>query len=125
MLSEIALVKARAAIEALYSGTCTIYTYGKVKRENKTTGMEETVLFENLPCRVSYQSSTVTAIKENLAGSKGQLVKVFIAPEPEIPAGSKIVVTQDGLEVAYSASSERAHYPTHQEINLTLFEKWT
>lgn len=124
MLSEVALVKARAAIEALYTGTCNIITYGKVKRENKTTGMAETVVIENQPCRVSYQSSNVIAQQENLAGKAGQDVKVFIAPELDIPPGCKLAITQDGLTVEYCASSERAHYPTHQEINLTLFEKW-
>ena len=124
MLSEVALVKARKAIEAFYSGTVDVVSYGKVKRENHTTGMGETMLYKGQPCRVSYQSSSVIAPQENLAGAKGQNVKVFIAPELDIPAGCKMIITQDGLTVEYSASSERAHYPTHQEINLTLFEKW-
>ena len=124
MLSAVALVKARKAIEAMYTGTCDVIVYEKVKRPNKTTGMEEKALHEYVPCRVSYQSSSIIETQENLAGAKGQLVKVFIAPELEIPAGSKIIITQDGLTVEYKASSERAHYPTHQEINLTLFDKW-
>ena len=125
MLSDVALVKARQAIEAMYSGTCDVIGYTKKKNANHTTGMVEEVFIKDQPCRVSYQSSKIMTVQENLAGSKGQDVKVFIAPELEIPAGSKIVITQDGLTVEYCASSERAHYPTHQEINLTLFDKWT
>ena len=124
MLSEVALVKARQAIETLYSGICSVMTYEKVLKSNKTTGMSEAVKYAEIPCRVSYSKSSTVALQENLAGAKGQQVKLFIAPELDIPPDCKIIVTQDGLTVEYSASAQRAHYPTHQEIELILFEKW-
>ena len=125
MLSENVLVSARKAYESLYTGVCDIITYGKVLRENKTTGMAERVLVADEPCRISFSSFPTVDAQANLATRQAQNVKLFINPDIEIPPGSKVVVTQDGLTVEYSASSERAHYPTHQEINLSLFKGWT
>ena len=124
MLSKTALVNARAAIELLYTGLCIVQTYEKTKRENGSTRFTEVTKYDEEPCRISFSDSTIIATQENLAGLKGQRVKLFIAPELDIPPGCKITVTQDDITVTYAASSECAHYPTHQEIELKLFEKW-
>ena len=58
------------------------------------------------------------------AASLTQGTKLFLPPNVEIKAGSKIIVEQDGVKNAYSASGVPAVYPTHQEIILTLFERW-
>lgn len=51
-------------------------------------------------------------------------VLLFIAPEVTISPGSKIVITHEGRTGEYSQSGIPAVYPTHQEIVLTVFERW-
>ena len=41
-----------------------------------------------------------------------------------MPAGSKIVVTQEGRTAAYARSGEPAVYSSHQEIVLVPFEEY-
>lgn len=115
----------RAAIESTYSGVCSVYEYEKARDDKtKLTKGRERLLAENVPCKLSFSSIQATD-GNGTAVSNQQSVKLFLAPEIAIKAGSKIVVTQDGVENAYQGSSEPAVYPTHQEINLKLFERWT
>ena len=51
-------------------------------------------------------------------------VVLFIAPEVEIPSGSKITVTQNGKTTDYCRSGESAVYTSHKEIALELFEDY-
>ena len=117
------MVKARKVIEALYLGNCTITEHRKVKKENKSTGFEDTVVLENQPCRLSY--STVTnANQGDSVTSVSQIIKVFLAPEIRVKPGSKLTITQNGVTTDFKNSGEPAYYTTHQEIVLELFEGW-
>jgi hypothetical protein len=40
MLSKTKMVKAKKAVESLYTGVCTIIEHQKVKKENKSTAFE-------------------------------------------------------------------------------------
>ena len=69
--------------------------------------------------------STITAtVQTDTAAALSQGVKVFLSPNVSIKAGSKLTVTQNGVTTAYKSSGVPAVYPTHQEIILTLFERW-
>ena len=110
----------RAAIERLYKGLCSVKV--KVSSVNEETG--ETVFTEKeQPCRLSFQSRN-SAAKDDGYNTVSQSVVLFIAPEVEIPSGSKITVTQNGKTTDYCRSGESAVYTSHQEIALELFEDY-
>ena len=113
----------RKALEMLYEGTCSIIKYEKIKRPNGSMGFSEVVKYENQPCRLSFDKITSTDMT-NGASQVSQGTRLFIAPEVKIDAGSKIVVTQNGVTTEYKRSGEPAVYDTHQEIILDLFKGW-
>lgn len=117
------MVTARKAIEYLYKGTCDIIM--KAYDTNTTTHISDFVeksVVTAQPCRISYKNIPVTD-GDNVAATT-QSVKLFLAPEINVPEGSKIVVTQCGITTAYKCSGKPAAYATHQEIELSLFNKW-
>lgn len=111
----------REAIESTYTGKCNVYEQHSTRNETtKLMETEEILVLEEQPCRISFSSIPSTSESESVATVK-QSVKLFIAPEVEIKAGSKIVVTQDSVTREYSRSGISAVYPSHQEIMLELF----
>lgn len=123
MLSKNAMVKARKAVESLYDGICTVIEYQEFKKENKSTGHKEVVVLEKQPCRLSFSTITDTSTSDT-ASHLVQTVKVFLAPELAIKAGSKLDITQNGVTTSYKSSGVPAVYQTHQEIVLELFKGW-
>ena len=122
MLPKNAMVKARKAIESMYDGVCTITEQQKVQRPNKTTGFEDVVVHEDIPCRLSFKTTDSTNQTET-ASIANQTVKVFLAPEINVKEGSKLAITQNGITKEYKASGSPALYSTHQEIILEIFER--
>ena len=117
-------LKARAAIESLYEGKCSVFIQGKTTDpDTKETLFIETELFNDQPCKLSFSTITTTNEVGHTAGVR-QVTKLFIAPELNIPAGSKLVITQRGVTGEYSNSGISAFYSNHQEIPLELFEGW-
>lgn len=120
---NMAYQSARQAIESTYDGKCTIYEYKKMKDpKTKITELKEVAVVKDKSCRVSYNTLS-TVVSSNNANDVLQKVKLFIAPEIQIKAGSKIVITQYGVTNAYQKSGEPAIYATHQEINLELYQE--
>ncbi|MDO4301551.1 MAG: hypothetical protein Q4D26_09210 [Clostridia bacterium] len=115
------LSRFRGIAEKLYTGKCDIFEY-----KSNTKGLikyQETKVFENIPCRISYKNNSSS--KENeVANSAEQAIVFFVAPDIDIKPGSKIIVTQNGRTVEYKSSGEPAVYQTHQEIRLELFKGW-
>ena len=114
----------RQAIERLYKGLCSVRV--KVSSVNKETGetvFTEKVVLTEQPCRLSFSSRNSSA-KDDGYNTVSQSVVLFIAPEIEIPSGSRITVTQNGKTTDYCRSGESAVYTSHQEIALELFEDY-
>lgn len=112
----------RKALESMYSGVCTVKVYVSVTDPvTKITSKKEQVLFTDKPCKLSIEKQTTST---NTVGPAiiAQTTKLFIAPELNIPAGSKITVTQNGRTVDYSKSGIPAVYTDHQEITLESFK---
>ncbi|MCL2562416.1 MAG: hypothetical protein FWE08_00040 [Oscillospiraceae bacterium] len=82
----------------------------------------------DLPCRVSFRLSfeTVSGVRDvgDAAVSAGQTVKLFLAPEIVVPAGSKIVVWRGGHETAYARTGMPAVFAGHQEVRMERFVRW-
>lgn len=115
---------ARKAIESTYDGTCAIVEYRDVTdQETKLTGKQEVAVLEGQPCRLSFEKLGAAGQTET-AAKIAQGLKLFLAPEITVQAGSKVIVDQNGQTGEYSASGVPAVYDSHQEIMLELFRGW-
>ncbi len=124
MLSKAQVLKARKAIERMYTGTCTVTERQKVKSgTSKLVTYADSVVLEGQPCRLAFKQSNPAQQTES-AASIAQVIKLFLAPEVTVRPGSKVTVAQDGVTADYKCSGVPAVYPTHQEIVLELFERW-
>lgn len=111
----------RKAIQSLYRGTCTVKTCESVKDPiTKITTQKEVTKFENEPCKLSYEKHT-TASSTGGPAIISQTIKLSLAPELEVPPGSKIIVTQDGVTNEFTRSSKPDVHMDHQHITLELF----
>ncbi len=123
MLSENQVVRHRRAIESTYNGRCSVIESRKIKNANRSTGFEEVVVYEDVPCKLSYKVSNqgigIVRSSDDVNFVK-QHVKIFVAPEIKIDSNSKIIVRQNGIEREYKNSSEPVVFSTHQEIELRL-----
>lgn len=109
----------------LWKGTCTIYIrQEKQNPVNKRTEFDEIPVYTDEPCKLSFETLTTTA-ENGTAATVTQKTKLFIAPEIEIPAGSKITVTQNGKTADYEQSGEPGMFTNHQEVMLDLFKGWS
>lgn len=124
MLSKNQILKARQAIEKLYTGSCTVTEHRKVKDEvSKLVNYEDVTVLEAQPCRLVFKSAPAAGQGE-AAAEVTQAVKLLLPPDIVICAGSRITVTQNGVTTDYTRSGIPAVYSTHQEIALELFERW-
>lgn len=116
---------ARKAMEDTYGGVLTVTEHRKVRNEQtKLTSVEDVVVLLNQPCKLSFESVAPVQQSET-AAAVSQTVKLFLAPDVMISPGSKLTVTQNGVTGDYTRSGVAAVYPTHQEIMLELFERWS
>lgn len=110
----------RAALESLYKGRCDIVSQKEVFDPiTKQTSFEDVKVITGQPCRLSFKTIAI-AQEGNGATRLSQVIKVFIAPDIEVKAGSRLVITQNGKTAEYKASGEPALYSSHQEIVLEL-----
>lgn len=113
-------------IEKLYFDKCSVYEYEEKTDSvtHQTVGCEN-MIFENLPCRLSYNKSSAENNDECGVGTVSQSAELIISTDYDIKAGSKIVVTkQTGQTVSYKTNGVPSYYPSHQQITLELFERW-
>ncbi|HBF4975789.1 TPA: hypothetical protein KOP14_003650, partial [Clostridioides difficile] len=71
---------------------------------------------ENQPCKLSCKN--IVSATEGKVAKLEQTIKLFISPDIEIKAGSKLIIN----DKEYVRSGESAIYPNHQEIILELFK---
>ena len=124
----------KAAVESLYSGTCSVsVSVPAFDESTKQTTNTDTTLFTNQPCRLSFISAApsdkLVSFSNNLIHSDtprahfvDQQIKLFIDPALDIPPGSKISVSQNGLTQYFKSSGAPAVYSSHQEINLVRLD---
>lgn len=110
----------RKHIESTYTDACSVWEQKKVKRPNGTTAFEPIEVAVDIPCRISYKSINNAGMNNN-AQAVYTVVTLFINPELEIKAGSKLVITRNGRTQEYGYSGEPAYYDTHQEFILNSF----
>ena len=114
----------RKAIESLYIDKCDIIHMVSAQNPiNKRMELTEQTVATDVPCRLSI--NTVVGASDSGTGSTAtQVTKVFLAPELDIPAGSKFRITHYGREFKYESSGYPALYSCHQEVTLVRSD-WT
>ncbi|MBG0219984.1 hypothetical protein I4O96_13080 [Clostridioides difficile] len=114
--------KTRKAIEMMYRDKCTIVEYQPTKDPiTKLTNNKEVVALENQPCKLSYKN--IASATDGKVAKLTQTIKLFISPNVNIKAGSKLIITnQNNVTKEYVRSGESAIYPNHQEVILELLE---
>lgn len=119
--------RVKTALESLYHDSCTVYEYVETENANFSTGFEETVVYEDIPCRLSYEDNNnagwTYANQTEYADIKGKAIKLFLDCSYEIKAGSKIKVSRLGKDTLFKSAGEAARYPSHQEVVLELYDK--
>ena len=128
----------RKAIEGMYEDTATIWVKKLVKDpETKKSKNIDVKLVEDEPCRLSFRTmpSTSDAMKNNeFADYVNQVITLFIRPDIDVPAGSKIEITRfknnpsrskdEWYVQTYRNSALRKVHGVHQEIILMLADKY-
>ncbi|MDO0140813.1 hypothetical protein KLN28_20205, partial [Clostridioides difficile] len=100
--------KTRKAIEMLYRDKCTIVEYQPIKDPiTKRTNNKEIVVLENQSCKLSYKN--IVSATDGKVAKLEQTIKLFISPDIEIKAGSKLIIN----DKEYVRSGESAIYPNH------------
>ena len=116
---------ARAGLEMLYTDTCTVSEYRDVyDTESCITSKQLVIVAENIPCRVSTIYHKHSAAGGGMVPSVSKTMKLFLASEINIKAGSKIAVTRNGTTTDYTRSGEPVRYTNHQEIMIELEEEY-
>lgn len=112
------------ALKRLWVGLCDVFIRETtVNPANGRDEPSEVQKIRNEPCRISFGSVSSTGERDE-APTVQQTVKLFVSKDVEIPAGSKIIVTQNGVTTSYTRSGQPAVYRYHQEVPLELFEEW-
>ena len=112
-------------IKTLWKGSCTVTVRDSVpgaENTGRTVQVERPILVDE-PCKISFKTVTTTDPRDGAARVK-QSVKLYIDAAHNIPPGSKITVTQNGVTDIYEMSGHPATYSHHQEIPLDLFGGW-
>lgn len=113
-----------AAIRSLWCDRCTVSVVKNSKKTSSAfTKQTPTVLFSDEPCRLSHNSVTISTMAESAARTFQETV-LIIDKELEIPAGSKITVTHEGVTRNYECSGVPALHSYHQEVPITLRRDW-
>lgn len=114
----------KKAVQSLWNGKATITVLdGVLNPANGRTEPVERVTASGLSCRISHTTVKSTEPSEE-AALVAQSVTLYIDPSVDIPEGSKVTVTQNGVTKDYERSGKPAVYTCHQEIPLELWKEW-
>lgn len=112
------------AIKSLWEGLCTVTV--RTNSTSQSTGravVSEVDTYTDEPCRITFDTVSPTEPNSN-AAQPIQSITLFVDRSVEIPPGSKITVTQNGVTTAYEQSGVPSVYSVHKEIPLELFKGW-
>lgn len=114
----------RKALERLWRGNCTVKAWRDVEDPvTHITQSKEVTLYEDLKCKLSHEKLTSSSSTGGPAIITEQ-IKLSLGNEYKLPAGCKIIVTQDEVTEEYTRSGKPGIFMDHQEIVLELFKKY-
>ncbi len=110
--------KLSKTIQKLWTSRCDIINYTSTTDDNGITATAKTVIAENVPCRISYNTDNA-GVQTNTTDNISQQIKLFISCDIKVKPGSEIIVTsKNGTVKHYISSGTPAEYTAHQEIVL-------
>ena len=117
----------RKALERQYTATCSVYVYeDQFDESTKQTKRKRVLLIKDQPCRLSYQTqafaSLVSSQNEGVPETY-QSVKLFMAPELDIPENSEIEITWFGRLLKFKRSSVPVIHTNHQEVMVEVLDQ--
>lgn len=127
---------ARKAAESLYDCVCRVVIQKKTKAADGSVRFEDEILYEGLPCRISYESvgsakkssrlerPNSTRKNDTLAAEISAYIRLFVSPDADIPPGSAVVVSKADREIHFVAAGIAAVYPGHKEIVMVSREEF-
>ncbi|MGE6602596.1 hypothetical protein ACQKEY_12800 [Lysinibacillus fusiformis] len=114
----------RKALEMLWRGNCTVKAWQDAEDPvTHITKSQEVTLYENLKCKLSHKALT-SAPSSGGPAIIAEQIKLSLGNEYKIPAGCKIIVTQDEVAEQYTRSGKPGIFMDHQEIVLELFKEY-
>jgi hypothetical protein len=118
------MVNTGAALRRLWTDRLTVTEYKKVARPDKSTGFEEDVAIDGIPCKLSFKSLYASGQGPG-AAAVDLGAKLFLGKAINIMPGSKLTVTRPGGYIfMYSQSGLPGVFSSHQEIMLAPLEGW-
>lgn len=112
----------RPILAFLWTDRCTITKTETNRDEDGISEPTDVIYAESEPCRISFKTLVTPTESTDTAAERVQDTTLFIRPDLAIPAGSKIIVTRNGVSTQYSNSGQPKLYDSHQEISLTVDE---
>lgn len=123
------MVRAGQVLRTLWQDRCTIQIMTEYTKPNSAKGKRLVTLTEDEPCKLSYFNGVHVNSPSSdtpLAAQVVQRAKLFVRPDLDIPAGSRITVTThtNGIVLYFENSGIPAYFTNHQEISLEARQKW-
>ncbi|MDE7229903.1 MAG: hypothetical protein K2N56_05420 [Oscillospiraceae bacterium] len=123
-----AFAKAHRFTRSLFDCVCRVIVKKKRSAEDGSVRFEDEVLFDGIPCRISYEAISpakkssrqerinFTRKNDTLAAEIAATVKLFVPADVDIPPGSEVIVSKVGREFSFVCSGIAAVYSGHREI---------
>lgn len=111
----------------LWRDRCTVTVQEAYQKPSGATAFRPMVILSDAPCKLSYFTQhgfNALASLDGEAAPTQKVIRLFLAPDVEIPAGSRINVDRAGKTTAYKSSGVSAVYFSHQEIILEVAQEW-
>ena len=111
-------------VEKFWFGVCDVMVEGTTENpDNKRMETAWVLKYEGVKCKRVYKNSPVSVMND-LRNTAEQRIELLISKEFDIPAGSKIIYTEDGITTEYKRTGEAQSYPSyHQQIYLEIPER--
>lgn len=116
--------KLRSSMEMFYEDRMTVTTSFGTRKDSETfeTVPDIKVIYKDEPCRLSYDFGGSNHNESEYYDKGEQKVKLFTAPDIDIPQGSKIEIKRQGFVLVFGKSDEPYRYGSHCEYMLTNWE---
>jgi hypothetical protein len=125
LVIELDLTALREARESLYYGTAKVEFFQTTKDPiTKQLKQSLVTLFEDQPCKLSHKTKDTSDQLPNGPDVLRHKIWISIDNRLNIPAGSNITVTQNGVTRKYKQSGESAKFLVHQEVYLELEQEY-
>lgn len=119
--------KFRETLQMLWLDRCDVIVSEHYRQENGATGMRDKTLHSGAACKLSFFQSNASSGAADVQGPAApvmQPAKLILAPDVEIPTGSRICVTREGKKLYFKSTGQPMAFFSHQEILMEAADAW-